>query len=198
MYGLSDGSPQRHLGYGRSDSGLKIHILRLAHHTLSNDSDEVSLDECIVESGIERLRESVGQTRFRRGPFTGVPSRMTLPLVRACSPAVAHSSVVFPHPLEPDDADELAVCDVEGEVLECVHRAGLPLVHLGRSADLELRRSAHGAQNQPVSSGFAYCMNSTTAPSTMAKATVRKPFPTSNGSASTSRPSIAAWTSSTR
>ena len=56
----------------------------------------------------------------------------------------------LPTPAEPDDADELAVCDVEGEVLECVHRAGLPLVHLGRSADLELRRSAHGAQNQPV------------------------------------------------
>jgi hypothetical protein len=47
------------------DSGLKIHILHLAHDTLSNDSDEVSLDECIVETGIERLRESLRQTRFR-------------------------------------------------------------------------------------------------------------------------------------
>jgi hypothetical protein len=47
------------------DSSLKIHILQLAHDALSNDSDELSLDERIVETGIERLRELLRQTRFR-------------------------------------------------------------------------------------------------------------------------------------
>jgi hypothetical protein len=47
------------------DSDLKMHILQLAHDTLSNKSDEVNLAECIVETGIERLRDSLRQTRFR-------------------------------------------------------------------------------------------------------------------------------------
>jgi hypothetical protein len=42
-----------------------MHILQLAHDTLSHLSDEVNLAECIVETGIERLRESLRQTRFR-------------------------------------------------------------------------------------------------------------------------------------
>ena len=52
-----------------------------------------------------------------RGPVTGVPSTTTSPLVNACRPAAAQRSVVLPQPLEPDDADELSVLDVEGEVL---------------------------------------------------------------------------------
>src|SRR5204862_4939359 len=55
-----------------------------------------------------------------------------------------------------------------------------------------------GAQIQPPSVGFAYCMISTTAPSIWTNATVANPSPTSNGSASTSCPSTAASTSATR
>jgi hypothetical protein len=47
------------------DGGLKIHVLQLAHDTASDDGDQASIDECIVEIGIERLRESLRQTRFR-------------------------------------------------------------------------------------------------------------------------------------
>jgi len=47
------------------NSGLKIHVLQLAHDTATPDTDELSLDQCIVEIGIERLRESLRQTRFR-------------------------------------------------------------------------------------------------------------------------------------
>jgi len=55
------------------DSGLKTHVLQLAHDS-GNDSDsacahsdgaELSMYECIVEIGIEQLRESLRQTRFR-------------------------------------------------------------------------------------------------------------------------------------
>ena len=47
------------------NSGLKIHVLQLAHDTATQETDELSLDQCIVEIGIERLRESLRQTRFR-------------------------------------------------------------------------------------------------------------------------------------
>jgi c-di-GMP-related signal transduction protein len=48
------------------NAGLKIHVLQLAHDTAPHDDgDEVSLDQCIVEIGIERLRESIRETRFR-------------------------------------------------------------------------------------------------------------------------------------
>ena len=39
-------------------------MLELAHDTNTPDADELSLDQCIVEIGIERLRESLRQTRF--------------------------------------------------------------------------------------------------------------------------------------
>ena len=44
--------------------GLRVHVLELAHDTHSPDADGLSLDQCIVEIGIERLRESIRQTRF--------------------------------------------------------------------------------------------------------------------------------------
>src|SRR5262249_4970129 len=68
-----------------------------------------------------------------------------------------------------EDADELAVADADRDVLEGVHGPGLRLVDLRRALDADLDGAAariRGAQNQPSSSGFAYCMNSTTAPST--------------------------------
>ena len=50
------------------NSGLKIHVLQLAHDTTTPETEELSLDQCIVEIGIERLRESLRQTRFRLKP----------------------------------------------------------------------------------------------------------------------------------
>jgi hypothetical protein len=47
------------------DSGLKIHVLQLVRDTATPDADELSLDQCIVEIGIERLRESLRQSWFR-------------------------------------------------------------------------------------------------------------------------------------
>jgi hypothetical protein len=59
------------------DDGLKTHVLQLAHDTgrdIDSDSDsacahsdgaDLSMHECIVEIGIEQLRESLRQTRFR-------------------------------------------------------------------------------------------------------------------------------------
>jgi hypothetical protein len=47
------------------DGGLKTHVLQLADDTAPSDGDEVSVEQCIVEIGIERLRESLRQTRFR-------------------------------------------------------------------------------------------------------------------------------------
>ena len=47
------------------ESGLKTHVLQLAHDTVPCDEDEVTVEECIVEIGIERLRESLRETRFR-------------------------------------------------------------------------------------------------------------------------------------
>ena len=49
----------------KQDGGLKTHILQLAHDTIPYGGDGVSIDECIVEIGIERLRESLRHTRFR-------------------------------------------------------------------------------------------------------------------------------------
>ncbi|MGC2181734.1 MAG: hypothetical protein WA637_00475 [Terriglobales bacterium] len=46
------------------NSGLRVHVLQLAHDTDTPDADELSLDQCIVEIGIERLRESLRQSRF--------------------------------------------------------------------------------------------------------------------------------------
>src|SRR5881397_4308323 len=86
-----------------------------------------------------------------------------------------------------ENADELPAPDGDRDALERLYRAGLRLVDLRRALDADLR-AVRGAQNQPSSSGFAYCMNSMTAPPTSTNATVRKPSPTSNGSASTSWP----------
>src|SRR6266516_4955679 len=109
----------------------------------------------------------------------------------------------------PEHADELSVADRDREVLERMHASRLRLVHLRRVLDADLlvprrklgarcspRRGRH--QNHPSSSGFAYCMNSTTASPTCTNATVANPSPTSNGSASTSCPWIDPSTSSTR
>lgn len=46
------------------NSGLRVHVLELAHDTNTPDADGLSLDQCIVEIGIERLRESIRQSRF--------------------------------------------------------------------------------------------------------------------------------------
>jgi hypothetical protein len=48
------------------DPGLRIHVLHLAHDM--GDMTEVtpSLHECIVEIGIEGLRESLREARMRR------------------------------------------------------------------------------------------------------------------------------------
>ncbi len=47
------------------DGGLKTHVLQLAHDSSHSDEADLSVHECIVEIGIERLRESLRQTRFR-------------------------------------------------------------------------------------------------------------------------------------
>jgi hypothetical protein len=47
------------------DSGLKTHVLQLAHDSAPSAIVDISVYECIVEIGIERLRESLRQTRFR-------------------------------------------------------------------------------------------------------------------------------------
>jgi hypothetical protein len=47
------------------DGGLKTHVLQLAHDSEPTDEIECSVHEYIVEIGIERLRESLRQTRFR-------------------------------------------------------------------------------------------------------------------------------------
>ncbi len=47
------------------DGGLKTHVLQLAHDSEPRDGIETSVHEYIVEIGIERLRESLRQTRFR-------------------------------------------------------------------------------------------------------------------------------------
>jgi len=46
------------------DAGLKTHVLQLVRDCAPTDETEISVDECIVEIGIERLRESLRQTRF--------------------------------------------------------------------------------------------------------------------------------------
>jgi len=47
------------------DGGLKTHVIQLAHDTIYPDQADLSVHESIVEIGIERLRESLRQTRFR-------------------------------------------------------------------------------------------------------------------------------------
>jgi c-di-GMP-related signal transduction protein len=47
------------------DGGLKAHILQLAHDSDPEEEFDISVHECIVEIGIERLRESLRETRFR-------------------------------------------------------------------------------------------------------------------------------------
>jgi len=47
------------------DGGLKTHVLQLAHDSAPSEEADVSVHACIVEIGIERLRESLRQTRFR-------------------------------------------------------------------------------------------------------------------------------------
>jgi len=47
------------------DSGLKTHILQLARDSAPSEGEDARVDECIVEIGIERLRESLRQTQFR-------------------------------------------------------------------------------------------------------------------------------------
>ena len=50
----------------KQDGGLKTHVLQLAHDTAPSDEEtDVSIDVCIVEIGIERLRQSLRETRFR-------------------------------------------------------------------------------------------------------------------------------------
>ena len=47
------------------DGGLKTHVLQLARDTIHPDDVDPSVLECVVEIGIERLRESLRQTRFQ-------------------------------------------------------------------------------------------------------------------------------------
>jgi hypothetical protein len=47
------------------DGGLKTHVLQLAHDSAYPEESALTVHECIVEIGIERLRESLRQTRFR-------------------------------------------------------------------------------------------------------------------------------------
>lgn len=47
------------------DGGLKTHVLQLANDGADGDETDLSVDEYIVEIGIERLRESLRRTRFR-------------------------------------------------------------------------------------------------------------------------------------
>jgi hypothetical protein len=49
----------------KQDGGLKTHVLQLAHDIVPSEEDDVSVEQCIVEIGIERLQESLRQTRFR-------------------------------------------------------------------------------------------------------------------------------------
>ncbi len=49
----------------KQDGGLKTHVLQLAHDIAPSEGDDVSVEQCIVEIGIERLQESLRQTRFR-------------------------------------------------------------------------------------------------------------------------------------
>jgi hypothetical protein len=46
------------------DAGLKTHVLQLARDCAPSDETDITVDECIVEIGIERLRESLRQTQF--------------------------------------------------------------------------------------------------------------------------------------
>src|SRR5262249_36605900 len=48
------------------DPGLHIHVLRLAHDMGEMTEVTPSLQECIVEIGIEGLRESLRNARMRR------------------------------------------------------------------------------------------------------------------------------------
>jgi len=48
------------------DTGLKTHILQLAHDTGEMADAVPSLHECIVEIGIEGLRETLRLARMRR------------------------------------------------------------------------------------------------------------------------------------
>ena len=48
------------------DPGLRIHVLTLAHDTGEMTEVTPSLHECIVEIGIEGLRESLRNARMRR------------------------------------------------------------------------------------------------------------------------------------
>jgi len=47
------------------NGGLKTHVLQLAHNSAPIDGTEERIHECIVEIGIERLRESLRQAPFR-------------------------------------------------------------------------------------------------------------------------------------
>jgi HD-like signal output (HDOD) protein len=47
------------------DGGLKAHVLQLAHDGAPGDEGDLSVHASIVAIGIERLRESLRQTRFR-------------------------------------------------------------------------------------------------------------------------------------
>jgi hypothetical protein len=49
----------------KQDGGLKTHVLQLAHDTFPSEGEDGSVEQCIVEIGIERLRESLRETRFR-------------------------------------------------------------------------------------------------------------------------------------
>jgi HD-like signal output (HDOD) protein len=47
------------------DGGLMTHVLQLAHDSAPSEEVDLTVHACIVEIGIERLRESLRQTRFR-------------------------------------------------------------------------------------------------------------------------------------
>jgi hypothetical protein len=49
-----------------SDPGLRIHVLRLARDTGQMSDTLPTVQECIVEIGIEGLRESLRHARMRR------------------------------------------------------------------------------------------------------------------------------------
>ena len=102
-----------------------------------------------------------------RGPMIGAAVEQDLAAGQGVQPRHRPEQRRLPAAARPENADQLAGRDVEREVVECVDGAGLRFIDLRRAADLELRRLVDRAQNHPSSSGFAYCMNSTTAPSTI-------------------------------
>ena len=118
-----------------------------------------------------------------RGPVTGRPSSRMRPRVSAWRPGHRPEERRLAAAAGAEDADELALGNRDREVLERVNGPALRRVDLRRVADADLLARRHGrrAQNHPASSGSAYCMNSTTAPSTSTNATRTNPSPDVEG-----------------